>query len=161
MSILGPRLDIDHVVCKAQASSRKRVLQTIAETVAATCSETNAIDLFDGLLARERLGSTSIGEGVAIPHCRQAVSDISVCLVTTEDRIDYEASDGEAVDIFFALIVPNAENEAHLRALADLSTALVASRKTAPVCVTAMINRRYLRKCTRYSRASRHEAHRY
>ena len=73
MSVLTSRLDIDHVVCKAGATSRKRVLQTIAETVAAADTNAIAADLFDGLLERERLGSTGIGEGVAIPHCRHAI----------------------------------------------------------------------------------------
>ena len=137
MSVLTSRLDINHVVCKAEATSRKRVLQTIAETVAATDSHTIAADLFDGLLERERLGSTGIGEGVAIPHCRHAISEIQVCLLTTEDRVDYDATDGETVDIFFALIVPKDENQAHLRALADLSTVLVEPE-----------NRKRLRGCT-------------
>ena len=137
MSVLASRLDINHVVCKAEATSRKRVLQTIAETVAATDRNTIAADLFDGLLERERLGSTGIGEGVAIPHCRHTISEIQVCLLTTEDRVDYDATDGETVDIFFALIVPTDENQAHLRALADLSTVLVEPE-----------NRKRLRGCT-------------
>ena len=136
MSLLQSRLDIKQVVCKAEASSRKRVLQTIAETIANTNADAVATELFDGLLARERLGSTGIGDGVAIPHCRHSVSDICVCLMTTEDRVDYEAADGERVDIFFALIVPNNENQAHLRALADLSTVLVEAE-----------NRERLRQC--------------
>ena len=136
MSVLTSRLDINHVVCKAGASSRKRVLQTIAENVAASDANATAADLFDGLLERERLGSTGIGEGVAIPHCRHAISDIQVCLLTTEDRVDYDAVDGETVDIFFALIVPKDENQAHLRALADLSTVLAEPE-----------NRKRLRRC--------------
>ena len=136
MSVLTSRLDIDHVVCKAGATSRKRVLQTIAETVVAADTNAIAADPFDGPLERERLGSTGIGEGVAIPHCRHAISDIQVCLLTTEDRVDYDAVDGETVDIFFALIVPKDENQAHLRALADLSTVLVEPE-----------NRKRLRRC--------------
>ena len=136
MSILTSRLDIKHVICKAEASSRKRVLQTIAETIAATDANTIAADLFDGLLERERLGSTGIGDGVAIPHCRHTINDIQVCLLTTQTRVDYDATDGESVDIFFALIVPKDENQAHLRALADLSTVLVEPE-----------NRRRLRSC--------------
>ena len=125
MSILTARLDINHVVCKAAASSRKRVLQTIAETVAENDVDTVSADLFDGLLERERLGSTGIGDGVAIPHCRHTTTDIQVCLLTTQSCVDYDASDGKFVDIFFALIVPTDENQAHLRALAELSTCLL------------------------------------
>lgn len=135
MSVLTACLDIDHVVCKAEASSRKRVLETIAETIAD--ADTAAEDLFDGLLERERLGSTSIGDGVAIPHCRHEIPNIQVCLLTTEEKVDYDATDGQTVDIFFALVVPTDENQAHLRALADLSTVLIESE-----------NRERLRKCT-------------
>lgn len=127
MSTLASHLDHSTVVCRCEASSRKRVLETIASTVAASgrgAPSPQTPDLFEGLLARERLGSTAIGEGVAIPHCRHDVADIRVCLLTTKSRIDYEASDGEAVDIFFALIVPQDEHTAHLRALAVLSTIL-------------------------------------
>ena len=49
---------------------------------------------------------------------------IQICLVTTEVEVEYEATDGQAVDIFFALIVPEDEHQMHLRALADLSTIL-------------------------------------
>ena len=124
MSLLAARLAPDSVVCQIPAVSRKRVLQTIAETIAAKNEQTTSVALFDELLARERLGSTGIGEGVAIPHCRHNVSDIEVCLLTTSTLIDYDAIDGEHVDIFFALIVPTHEHRAHLRALADLSTIL-------------------------------------
>lgn len=124
MSLLATRLDIDRVISKANASSRKRVLETIAETIASTNPDVSAAELFEGLLERERLGSTGIGAGVAIPHCRQAVADIEVCLLTTDNQVDYDAADGEDVDIFFALVVPDNENQAHLTALADLATVL-------------------------------------
>ncbi len=124
MTLLRSRLVSNRVICHAQASSRKRVLETIAETISNDNPGTSSTDILDGLLARERLGSTGLGEGVAIPHCRHAIQDIQVCLLTTEAPIDYEASDGKAVDIFFALIVPHDEHNAHLRALADLSTIL-------------------------------------
>ena len=124
MSLLSSYIDPQRVICKAHAASRKRVLETIADNVAAQDPNTSAHEIFDGLLARERLGSTSIGDGVAIPHCRQPIARIQICLVTTEVEVEYEATDGQAVDIFFALIVPEDEHQMHLRALADLSTIL-------------------------------------
>ncbi|NKC00925.1 MAG: PTS fructose transporter subunit IIA [Pseudomonadales bacterium] len=124
MTLLRTRLVTNRVVCRANASSRKRVLETIAKTISNDNPGTSSTDILDGLLARERLGSTGIGEGVAIPHCRHATTDIQVCLLTTAAPVDYEASDGTAVDIFFALIVPHDEHNAHLRALADLSSIL-------------------------------------
>lgn len=110
-------------LCRINASSRKRVLQEIATALANAQHPADA--LFEGLMARERLGSTGLGEGVAIPHCRAPVASIAVCLATTMTAIDYEAGDGAKVDIFVALVVPKDEHEAHLSALAEITTVLV------------------------------------
>lgn len=120
--MLDALLQPDQVYCRIEAASRKRVLQFVSEQLAGV--GVPADDLFDGLLERERLGSTGLGDGVAIPHCRAAFSSIRVCLLTTAEPVDYEAVDGEKVDIFFVLIVPNDEHQLHLRALAELSTTL-------------------------------------
>ncbi len=121
MSVLTPLLTPDHVRCQSPATSRKRVLQDAA---AALTDNDNAADqLFDELMARERLGSTALGEGVAIPHCRGACDAMRVYMITTSVPVDYEAADGDGVDIFFVLVVPKEEKELHLHALAELSTA--------------------------------------
>lgn len=112
-------LDESNVRCHAVASSRKRVLQYIAELVAD--EQLNADVIFDGLMARERLGSTGLGEGVAIPHCRISCEHIRVAFVSLPEPIDYEASDGEPVDLLFVLVVPHEEQSAHLEALAALA----------------------------------------
>ena len=105
---------------KQNVNSRKRVLQTIARAI-----EDKSVDedfIFDQLMARERLGSTGLGEGVAIPHCRVACAQMEVVFITLKTPIDYESADGQLVDIFVALIVPEHEKQAHLDALANLST---------------------------------------
>ena len=105
---------------KQDISSRKRVLQNIAQAI-----EDKSVDedyIFDQLMARERLGSTGLGEGVAIPHCRVACAQMEVVFITLAAPIDYESADGQLVDIFVALIVPEHEKQAHLDALAALST---------------------------------------
>ena len=112
-------LGADNVLCNADARSRKRVLQMIAELMAD--DEVGADALFDGLMGRERLGSTGLGDGVAIPHCRMECSQMRVALVSLPEPIDYEASDGEPVDLLFVLVVPTEEQEAHLQALAVLA----------------------------------------
>ena len=112
-------LNASSVRCNASAASRKRVLQFIADLVA---DELLSADiLFDSLMARERLGSTGLGEGVAIPHCRMACDRMRAAFVSLEHPIDYEASDGEAVDLLFVLVVPHEEQHAHLDALAALA----------------------------------------
>jgi nitrogen PTS system EIIA component len=112
-------LDLGSITCNMDAASRKRALQLIAELVA---DEHNSADyLFDELMARERLGSTGLGEGVAIPHCRIECQEMRAAFVSLPEPIDYEASDGEPVDLLFTLIVPTTEQHAHLEALAALS----------------------------------------
>lgn len=119
MSLLANLIQPANMLCKDAAKSRKRVLQSVAETMAD--ADVSADDLFDGLMGRERLGSTGLGEGVAIPHCRTNCQQMQVAMVTLTEPIDYEAIDGEPVDILFVLVVPTQETQAHLDALAELS----------------------------------------
>ena len=120
MSELAQLINGTNTVCRATSTSRKRVLQEVAELIA---DETvNADVLFDGLMARERLGSTGLGDGVAIPHCRMPCTNMKIALVTLADPVDYEAPDGAGVDILFVLIVPEDENTTHLDALAALAS---------------------------------------
>ncbi len=136
MSILEPLLNLDAVSCRLEAGSRKRVLQHIAAQMATPTLHQDHI--FDQLLARERLGSTALGEGVAIPHCRLDTDTMRIAVITTQEPVDFEAADGERVDIFFVLIVPEDERQAHLRALAELSATLSieAHRKSLRQCTT-------------------------
>ena len=115
----------ERTLCRVGASSRKRILQEISNSLASDNIPADA--LFDGLMGRERLGSTGLGEGVAVPHCRAAVPNILICLATTLTPIDHEASDGELVDIFVALVVPNEEHEAHLNALSQVTRVLASA----------------------------------
>lgn len=119
MSQIADLLIPTHVHCQLEGSSRKRVLQHVAQLLASP--ELSEDALFDGLMARERLGSTGLGEGVAIPHCRLPCQKMQVALVSLNKAIDYEAVDGDPVDLLFFLIVPDHETQAHLDALAQLS----------------------------------------
>lgn len=79
----------------------------------------------DGLLERERLGSTGMGNGVAIPHCRfEELDRVLGIFACTENPIDFSAADNEPVDIFFALFAPEKSNADHLKALARVSRML-------------------------------------
>lgn len=112
-------LDETNVRCKADAGSRKRVLQVIAALM--SNAEIGEDALFDALMARERLGSTGLGDGVAIPHCRLSCAQMRAAFISLPEGIDYEASDGAPVDLLFVLVVPEDEHEAHLQALAALA----------------------------------------
>ena len=73
-------------------------------------------------MAREQLGSTGLGKGIAIPHCRVPLcKDIMGMLITLEDPVDFDAVDGKPVDILFVLIVPEQEMDEHVRTLAGLA----------------------------------------
>ena len=119
MSDISALLNANNVHCHVSASSRKRVLQLIAELI--SDSSLPADTLFDSLMARERLGSTGLGDGIAIPHCRSACDTMRVGFISLAKPIDYEAGDGEDVDLLFVLVVPEDEQHAHLQALAQLA----------------------------------------
>ena len=115
-------LDAASVRCKADAHSRKRAIELAAELTASSGAPILPSDtVFDELMERERLGSTGLGDGVAIPHCRMNCHSMRVACFTLQSPIDFEAIDGNEVDILFVIVVPKEENEAHLKALATLS----------------------------------------
>lgn len=112
--------------CVAQVSdiaSRKRALTAIADLLAQRHPEVSARQLLDALAEREQLGSTGIGEGVAIPHCRLDCQRMMAAFLRLEQGIDYGAIDEQPVDLLFALVVPRQETRLHLQVLALLAAA--------------------------------------
>lgn len=119
--ILSPR----RVLCGAQGISKKRTLETLAQFIAEDIPTLDADELFRNLIAREKLGSTGIGQGIAIPHCRLKNCTGTVgALITLQEPIDFDAIDGKPVDIIFALLVPEEANDEHLQTLAGLAERL-------------------------------------
>lgn len=115
-------LDINHIGCNISSPSKKRVLEQLSQMMAANQPQFTPNDAFDSLLARERLGSTGLGRGVAIPHGRlKGSSRIQAALVKLKEAIDYDAVDGQPVDLLFALLVPEESTEEHLQLLAQLA----------------------------------------
>lgn len=109
------------VFAKQQISSKKRVLEHIAEAVGARL-HCNSDEVYDALLAREKLGSTGIGNGIAIPHCRlEQANHATIVLITLEKAIDFDSIDRKPVDIIFALIVPPHQCDEHLATLAQIA----------------------------------------
>lgn len=97
----------------------------LATLIAEGSDNIDADELFQQLVARERLGSTGIGEGIAIPHCRFKTAGATIgALMTLATPIDFDSVDGRPVDVIFAMLVPeNAESE-HLQTLAMLAERL-------------------------------------
>ena len=101
--------------------SKKRVFERAAEAMGAALN-LNSENIYRALLAREKLGSTAIGEGIAIPHCRiSECAEAAGCLVTLQEPIDFGSQDGRDVDVIFVLLVPEEATQAHLNLLAALA----------------------------------------
>lgn len=112
-------------LCNIEGGSKKRALELLANTIAQDIPEIDADELFRRLIGRERLGSTGIGHGVAIPHCRVENCTGTVgALITLSESIDFDAIDSQPVDILFAMLVPEDAHDEHLQTLATLAGAL-------------------------------------
>lgn len=108
-----------------QATSKKRVLEELSSLLATGVPELTAEQVFASLIDRERLGSTGMGHGVAIPHGRMPGCENATGAFVKLDRgVDYDAIDGEPVDLLFALAVPDHFTDEHLDLLAQLARLL-------------------------------------
>lgn len=122
-NLIGELLDPGRVACQVHVNSKKGALDLLSELLAADLGAVSQEQVFDSLNGRERLGSTGFGKGVALPHGRLAHLDRPVGVFMVLDQaIDYDAIDGQPVDLLFALIVPEAATEEHLQIFAGLST---------------------------------------
>jgi nitrogen PTS system EIIA component len=111
----------DGIIASLTATSKKHALQELA-TIAAERTDLDAREIFNTLLQRERLGSTGLGRGIAIPHVKLAGLKGIVCLFARlEQPIEYESHDGEPVDLVFLLLAPEHASGDHLKALASIS----------------------------------------
>ncbi|NQY98100.1 MAG: PTS sugar transporter subunit IIA [Henriciella sp.] len=110
------------VIIGSQTSdSRKQVLRTLASAIGDKTG-IDGRDIFDAVIERENLGSTSVGEGVAIPHARVPALEKPIgAFVKLEEGVDFDAIDGRPCDLIFMLLAPNASGADHLRALAQVS----------------------------------------
>lgn len=122
MVSLSQLLTPERTVCYRAMSSQKRVFEHAAKLVAQQFPALNEDDVFSQLLAREKLGSTGLSAGVALPHCRvEAVESPTGCLMTLEQGVDFDAPDGRPVDLLFFLLVPVEAHQLHLDILAMLA----------------------------------------
>ncbi len=118
--ILGPGA----VLCELKAQNKKQVLHEVAEGLAEQ-SGADARAIFDVLLQREKLGSTGLGQGIAVPHGRlPGISHVHGLFARLATPVSFDSVDGEPVDIIFALISPDHAGADHLTALARVSRLL-------------------------------------
>ncbi len=109
------------VVADLPATSKKQVLQDLSEKAAQFCA-LPAREIFNILLQRERLGSTGVGSGIAIPHGKSPLVDhIFGFFARLARPIDFESMDGNPVDLVFMIIAPEAAGADHLKALSRVA----------------------------------------
>lgn len=109
-------------LCQIQGGSRKRLFEVVADVLGREQEAFHPAELVAGMLAREKLGSTALGDGIAIPHCRLADCETaSGVLITLATPADFGSPDGEDVDLIFALVVPSDATQEHLNLLADIA----------------------------------------
>lgn len=105
--------------------SKKKTLEQIANLISSQVPELEMQDVFEALIAREKLGSTGFGNGIAIPHCRLKGCETPVsALLHLDHPIDFDAIDGAPVDLLFVLLVPQAATDAHLELLRQIASML-------------------------------------
>ncbi|WP_217520857.1 PTS IIA-like nitrogen regulatory protein PtsN [Vibrio metschnikovii] len=121
---LSEVLSLDCTKSAVQCSSKKRALEIISE-VAAQHTGQNATELFECMLSREKMGSTGIGNGIAIPHARMTDSEKAVAvLIQCAEPIEFDAIDNRPVDLLFALLVPEEQCKEHLKTLSCMAERL-------------------------------------
>ncbi|HKK23392.1 MAG TPA: PTS sugar transporter subunit IIA, partial [Pseudohaliea sp.] len=102
--------------------SMKAIFEEVAALVAADHPEIDRGDLIGKLLAREKLGSTGLGRGIAVPHCRLGACEEPLgALVSLRAPVDFDAPDDAPVDLLFVLLVPEEAHQAHLDILAGIA----------------------------------------
>lgn len=112
----------ERVEVQWQMSSKKRLLESIASLLTKGNAGLDKKTIFQILTERERLGSTGIGKGVALPHGRvNSLDQVIGAFAVLDSPLDYEAVDKQPVNLVFALLVPAEANEEHLRILAHLA----------------------------------------
>ena len=113
-----------HILAPLRAANKKQALQEIAQH-AAKNTNLSAREIFDTLIERERLGSTGVGDGVAIPHGRfDGLKEAVGFFALAPKAIEFESIDQEPVDIIFTLLAPKDSGADHLRSLAGISRLL-------------------------------------
>jgi len=121
MSLIADLLPLSNVVTNLDASSKKRVFEQ-----AGLLFENNQGiargDVFDSLFSRERLGSTGLGQGIAIPHGRiKGLKEAAGAFFRLTTPVQFDAPDGRPVNMLFVLLVPEQANEQHLQLLSELA----------------------------------------
>ena len=121
MNLISKILLPDNILLDTESTSKKRVFERVG-LLFENNQQIARSQVFDSLFAREKLGSTGLGQGVAIPHGRIAkLRDATAAFVMTSHPIPFDAPDGLPVNQIFVLLVPERANDLHLQILGELA----------------------------------------
>ena len=121
MNLITSLLKIENVLADMDVSSKKRLFEEVAQCFRASY-QIDAQEVFESLFSRERLGSTALGYGIAIPHGRiKHLDDTACAFVRLKTPIAFDAPDDHPVDLVFVLLAPAAATDLHLQILGELA----------------------------------------
>jgi PTS system nitrogen regulatory IIA component len=121
MSLISKILTPECVLVDSESASKKRVFERVGILFENTQNVARS-QVFDSLFAREKLGSTGLGQGVAIPHGRvKGLRDAVAAFVKMQNPIPFDAPDGLPVNFIFVLLVPERATDLHLQILGELA----------------------------------------
>ena len=121
MNLIAPLLPVSNVMLDVDVSSKKRVFEQVGLRFENNHNIARS-QVFDSLFAREKLGSTGLGQGVAIPHGRiKGLKEARGALVRMKQPVPFDAPDGQAVGLIFVLLVPDRATDVHLQILSELA----------------------------------------
>lgn len=120
---LSQVINVNRIKKGIDVLSKKRALEELSKLITQDQAQLNATEIFESLISRERLGSTGVGYGIAIPHGRiKNCKNLTGALIQLDQGVDFDAMDNQPVDILFALIVPEESTDEHLQVLALLAS---------------------------------------
>jgi PTS system nitrogen regulatory IIA component len=121
MSLISQILPMENILLDTDSTSKKRIFERVGILFENTQKLARS-QVFDSLFAREKLGSTGLGQGVAIPHGRiKNLRDAVAAFVKTQSPIPFDAPDGQPVNLIFVLLVPERATDLHLQLLSELA----------------------------------------
>jgi len=121
MNLIAPLLPLAHVLVDVDVSSKKRVFEQVGLLFENSLHIARST-VFDSLFAREKLGSTGLGQGIAIPHGRvKGLKEAAGAVVRLKQPIPFDAPDGQSVALIFVLLVPDRATDLHLQILSELA----------------------------------------
>ncbi len=121
MNLISKIMPIENVLLDSDSSSKKRVFERVG-ILFENSRQIARSQVFDSLFAREKLGSTGLGQGVAIPHARiKGLREAVGAFIKTHTPIPFDAPDGQPVSLIFVLLVPERATDLHLQLLGQLA----------------------------------------